>query len=104
MLQMYPQSVGIYFARTAGGAATPADPIPMFGGIIETFEGSSAGMVTLGFNEIQSSLDSSMNRSDLLLPTLDQTVIEALSVDLANENNITYASVDAASSPVFTTV
>src|SRR3546814_11522404 len=77
MLQMYPKSVGIYFARTAGGAATPADPIPMFGGIIETFEGRSDGMVKLGFNEIQSYLDRLMIRSDLVFSTLYPNVMSA---------------------------
>src|SRR3546814_5403610 len=99
MLQMYPKSVGIYFARTAGGAATPADPIPMFGGIIETFEGSSDGMVTLGFNEIQSYLDSRMIRSDPVFSTIDQNVIAASLVDYANGNNITGGSVDPVAGP-----
>jgi hypothetical protein len=99
MLQMYPKSVGIYFSRTAGGAATPADPIPMFGGIVETFEGSSDGMVTLGFNEIQSYLDSRIIRSDLSFSAIDQNVIGASLVDYANGNNIVGGSVDPIAGP-----
>src|SRR3546814_9120129 len=71
----------------------------MFGGIIETFEGSSDGMVPLGFNEIQSYLDSRMIRSDLVFSTIDQNVIAASLVDYANGNNITGGSVDPVAGP-----
>lgn len=94
MLQMYPRAVGIYFARTAGGAATPDNPIPMFGGIVETFQGNSDGMVTVGFNEIQKYLDYRNIRSDLLFTTVDQNVIAASLVDYANGTNVAGGSVD----------
>lgn len=99
MLQMYPKAVGIYFARTAGGTATPANPVPMFGGVVETFDGSSDGMVTLGFNEIQAYLDSRMIRSDLVFSTIDQNVIGASLVDYANGNNVAGGSVDPIAGP-----
>lgn len=99
MLQMYPRAVGIYFARTAGGAATPDDPIPMFGGIVETFQGNSDGMVTLGFNEIQKYLDYRNIRSDLLFTAVDQNVIAASLVDYANGTNIAGGSVDPIAGP-----
>lgn len=88
MLQMYPRSVGIYFSRTAGGDATPDDPVPMFGGIVETFQGNSDGSVTLGFNEIHSYLDHRQIRSDLIFSSIDQNIIGASLVDYANGNNI----------------
>ena len=99
MLQMYPKSVGIYFSRTAGGIATPDAPVPMFGGIVETFDGGSDGTVTLGFNEIQSYLDSRMIRSDLVFSSVDQNVIGASLVDYANGNNIAGGSVDPIAGP-----
>lgn len=99
MLQMYPKSVGIYFSRTAGGAATPADPIPMFGGIVETFRGNSDGTVTLGFNEIQSYLDGRMVRSDLEFSAVDQNVIAANLVEYASGTNISGGSVDPIPGP-----
>src|SRR3546814_11587754 len=71
----------------------------MFGGIIETFEVSSDGMVTLVFNEIQSYLDSRMIRSDLVFSTIDQNVIAALLVDYATSHNITGGSVDPVTGP-----
>lgn len=99
MLQMYPRTVGIYFARTAGGTATPDNPKPEFGGIVETFQGSSDGMVTLGFNEIQSYLDHRQIRSDLVFSNVDQNVIGASLVDYANGNNIAGGSVDPIAGP-----
>lgn len=99
MLQMYPRAVGIYFARTAGGAATPDDPIPMFGGIVETFQGNSDGMVTVGFNEIQKYLDYRNIRSDLDFNAVDQNVIAASLVDYANGTNIAGGSVDPVAGP-----
>ena len=99
MLQMYPRAVGIYFARTAGGAATPDDPIPMFGGIVETFQGNSDGMVTVGFNEIQKYLDYRNIRSDLDFNAVDQNVIAASLVDYANGTNIAGGSVDPIAGP-----
>ncbi len=94
MLQMYPKSVGIYFSRTAGGSATPAVPVPMFGGIIETFEGTSDGTVTLGFNEIQSYLDSRSIRSDLVFTAQDQRAIAQALVEYASGTNVLGGSVD----------
>jgi hypothetical protein len=99
MLQMYPRSVGIYFSRTAGGDATPDDPEPMFGGIIDTFEGSSDGTVTLGFTEIQSYLDHRQIRSDLTFTGVDQNVIGTQLVDYANGTNFLGGSVDPVAGP-----
>jgi hypothetical protein len=94
MLQMYPRSVGIYFSRTAGGDATHDDPAPMFGGIVETFDGASDGMVTLGFNEIHAYLDYRMIRSDLVFTAVDQRAIAQNLVDYASGTNTLGGSVD----------
>lgn len=99
MLHMYPRSVGIYFSRTSGGIATPADPVPMFGGIVETFEGSSDGMVTLGFNEIQSYLDHRLIRSDLTFTGADQRDIALNLVEYASGTNTGGGSVDPVAGP-----
>lgn len=99
MLQMYPRSVGIYFSRTAGGIATPDEPSPMFGGIIETFEGSSDGMVTLGFNEIHSYLDHRQIRSDLVFTGADQRSIGQDLVLYARGENGGGGSVDPIAGP-----
>lgn len=99
MLQMYPKSVGIYFSRTAGGSATPAVPTPMFGGIVETFQGDSDGMVTLGFNEIQSYLDSRSIRSDLVFTAQDQRAIAQALVNYASGTNVIGGSVDPIAGP-----
>lgn len=87
MLQMYPRSVGIYFSRTAGGTATPAEPTAMFGGMIETFTGNSNGTVTLGFNELHAYLDYRQIRSDLVFTGIDQNFIGAALVDYTNGDN-----------------
>ena len=99
MLQMYPRSVGIYFSRTAGGTATPADPVPMFGGIIETFEGISDGVVTLGFNEIHSYLDHRQIRSDLTFTATNQNAIAFNLVDYASGTNTLGGSTDPIAGP-----
>lgn len=99
MLQMYPRAVGIYFARTAGGAATPDDPIPMFGGIVETFQGNSDGMVTIGFNEIQKYLDYRIIRSDLVFAGDDQRSIAQNLVNYASGTNTDGGSVDPIPGP-----
>lgn len=99
MLQMYPRSVGIYFSRTSGGIATPAEPIPMFGGIVETFEGSSDGMVTLGFNEIHSYLDHRMIRSDLVFTGVSQNSIALDLVNYASGTNTGGGSTDPIPGP-----
>lgn len=99
MLQMYPRAVGIYFARTAGGAATPADPVAMFGGIVESFQANSDGMVTLGFNEIDKYLDYRLIRSDLTFAAIDQNIIAASLVDYASGTNIAGGSVDPIPGP-----
>lgn len=99
MLQMYPRSVGIYFSRTAGGEATHADPVPMFGGIIETFDGPSNGVVTLGFNEIHAYLDYRMIRSDLVFTGVDQRSIAQDLVNYARGTNSGGGSTDPIPGP-----
>lgn len=99
MVQMYPKAVGIYFSRTAGGSATPDEPEPMFGGIIETFDGVSDGMVTLGFSEIHSYLDSRMIRSDLVFTGVDQRDIAQNLVAYASGTNLAGGSVDPVPGP-----
>lgn len=99
MLQMYPKSVGIYFSRTTGGGATPAVPVPMFGGIIETFEGNSDGTVTLGFNEIHEYLNHRMIRSDLVFTGIDQRMIAQDLVNYASGTNVGGGSVDPIAGP-----
>jgi hypothetical protein len=99
MLQMYPRSVGIYFSRTAGGTATPDDPTPMFGGVVETFEGISDGVVTLGFNEIQSYLDHRLIRSDLTFTATNQNSIASNLVDYASGTNALGGSTDPVAGP-----
>lgn len=99
MLQMYPKAVGIYFQRTAGGDATPANPVPMFGGVIETFDGNGDGTVTLGFNEIQSYLDQRMIRSDLTFTGVDQRMIAQDLVLYASGTNAGGGSVDPIPGP-----
>lgn len=99
MAQMYPRAVGIYFSRTAGGTATPDEPTPMFGGILNSFNGSSDGMVTLGFDEIQSYLDYRMIRSDLVFTGVDQRAIAQALVEYASGTNVTGGSVDPIAGP-----
>lgn len=99
MLQMYPKSVGIYFSRTTGGVATPAVPVPMFGGIVQTFEGNSDGTVTLGFTEIHEYLDHRMIRSDLVFTGIDQRMIAQDLVNYASGTNVGGGSVDPIAGP-----
>lgn len=99
MLQMYPRSVGIYFSRTTGGNATPDSPQSMFGGIVETFDGSSDGTVTLGFNEIQSYLNHRQIRSDLVFTSTDQRAIAENLVMYARGENLGGGSVDPIPGP-----
>jgi hypothetical protein len=99
MAQMYPRAVGIYFSRTAGGTATPDEPTPMFGGILNSFNGSSDGMVTLGFDEIQSYLDYRLIRSDLVFTGVDQRAIAQALVNYASGTNVDGGSVDPIAGP-----
>lgn len=91
-----PSETGIFISRTAGGAATPANPIPMFGGFVETFQGNSDGTVTLGFSEMQKYLDTRLIRSDLVFTALDQKFIVRDLVMYARGANINGGSVDPA--------
>lgn len=98
-LHMYPRRVGIYFSRVHGGDATPHNPVTMFGGIVESFQPSSNGMVTLGFTEIQSYLDYRLIRSDLTFTAEDQRFIAANLVEYANGTNFSGGSVDPIPGP-----
>lgn len=89
-----PGEVGIFFSRVAGGTATPAAPVNMFGGYIETVQGNSDGTVTLGIAEIQKYLDSRMIRSDLVFSAVEQTFIGRDLVMYARGENINGGSVD----------
>lgn len=91
-----PGTTGIFFSRIAGGAATPNDPVHMFGGFVETFQGNSDGTVTLGFAEMQKYLDFRMIRSDLVFTADDQTSIGAQLVLYARGENTDGGSVDPA--------
>lgn len=91
---MEPYSTGIFFSRVNGGAATPANPIPMFGGFIETMDSDSAGMATLGFSEMQKYLDFRMIRSDLVFSADNQNSIGANLVLYARGDNFDGGSVD----------
>lgn len=89
LLNMYPKRMGIYISRLAGGAATPLAPVPMFGGIVDTLSGTSAGFITLGFTEIQSYLDTRLIRSDLVFTAVDQTdIAEQLVLYARGENTL----------------
>lgn len=99
MREMYPKRVGIYFSRIAGGDATPQNPVNMFGGIVTTFQGNSDGTVTLGFQEIQSYLDSRLIRSDLVFSGINQNSIAASLVEYANGTNFEGGSVDPIPGP-----
>jgi hypothetical protein len=94
MREMYPKRVGIYFSRIAGGAATPASPVNMFGGVVTSFRAGSDGLVTLGFVEIQSYLDTRLIRSDLTFTNINQNSIAANLVEYANGTNFEGGSVD----------
>lgn len=89
-----PGRTGIFFSRVRGGAATPASPVNMFGGYVETFTGNSDGTVTLGFAEMQKYLDFRMIRSDLQFTGLSQNFIARDLVMYARGENINGGSVD----------
>ena len=91
---MFPGATGIFFQRIAGGAATPAAPVNMFGGFIETMQGNSDGTVTLGFGEMQKYLDYRLIRSDLVFTGDSQTSIGANLVLYARGENFDGGSVD----------
>lgn len=91
---MQPGATGIFFQRIAGGVATPNDPVNMFGGFVETFQGNSDGTVTLGFAELQKYLDYRMIRSDLVFTAESQTAIGANLVLYARGENFLGGSVD----------
>lgn len=89
-----PGETGIFFSRIAGGAATPQDPVNMFGGYVETVQGNSDGTVTLGIAEMQKYLDHRMIRSDLVFSGVEQTFIGRDLVMYARGENINGGSVD----------
>jgi hypothetical protein len=91
---MLPGTTGIFFSRVAGGAATPNNPVHMFGGFVETFQGNSDGTVTLGFAEMQKYLDYRLIRSDLVFTAESQTSIGANLVLYARGENFDGGSVD----------
>lgn len=95
---MLPGTTGIFFSRIAGGAATPNDPVNMFGGFVETFQGNGDGTVTLGFAEMQKYLDYRLIRSDLVFTAVEQTFIGRDLVMYARGENINGGSVDPAPS------
>jgi len=90
----FPGAVGIFFQRIRGGAATPNNPINMFGGYVETMQGNSDGSVTLGFAEMQKYLDFRMIRSDLTFTGLSQNFIARDLVMYARGENINGGSID----------
>lgn len=95
---MLPATTGIFFSRIAGGSATPNNPVNMFGGYVETFQGNSDGTVTLGFAEMQKYLDYRLIRSDLVFVGIAQTFIARDLVMYARGENIEGGSVDPAPS------
>lgn len=95
---MEPYTTGIFFQRVHGGAATPNNPVNMFGGYIETMDSGSDGMTTLGFAEIQKYLDFRMIRSDLVFTGVNQNAIAQNLVDYARGTNTLGGSTDPAPS------
>lgn len=93
---LFPGATGIFISRIAGGAATPSDPVPMFGGFVETMQGNSDGTVTLGFAEMQKYLDYRLIRSDLVFTGISQNFIARDLVMYARGANINGGSVDPA--------
>lgn len=89
-----PRTTGIFFQRLHGGGATPNNPVNMFGGYVETFDGNSDGTITLGFVEMQKYLDYRMIRSDLTFTAESQVSIARDLVMYARGENINGGSVD----------
>lgn len=94
-----PGEAGIYFARIQGGVATPAEPVNMFGGYIETLESGSDGRVTLGFSEMQKYLDYRLIRSDLSWIGVNQNAIAAALVEYTRGANLSGGSIDPIPGP-----
>lgn len=97
--EISPGLAGIFFSRIRGGAATPQDPVHMFGGYIETLESGSDGTVTLGFSEMQKYLDFRLIRSDLSWSGVNQNVIPATLVEYTRGENVSGGSVDPIPGP-----
>lgn len=89
-----PKTTGIFFQRIRGGNATPNNPVNMFGGFVETFEGNSDGTITLGFTEMQNYLNYRLIRSDLDFNNESQVSIARDLVMYARGENINGGSVD----------
>lgn len=94
LIDMYPRRMAVYISRLAGGTATSQSPAPMFAGIVDTLSGSSDGIVTLGFFEIQQFLEFRLIRSDLTFTAVDQTEIAAQLVLYARGENTLGGSTD----------
>lgn len=90
----FPGKTGIFFQRIHGGAATPQNPVNMFGGYVETMQGNSDGTITLGFAEMQKYLDYRLIRSDLVFSGLSQNFIARDLVMYARGENINGGSTD----------
>lgn len=89
LIDMYPRRMAVYISRLAGGSASDLNPVPMFAGIVDTLSGSSDGIVTLGFFEIQQYLDYRLIRSDLgFLAVMQTDLAEALVLYARGENTI----------------
>jgi hypothetical protein len=89
LIDMYPRRMAVYISRLAGGSASSTNPVPMFAGIVDTLRGSSNGIVTLGFFEIQKYLDYRLIRSDMQFLAVMQTdLAEALVLYARGENTI----------------
>jgi hypothetical protein len=97
--EISPGQAGIYFARIHGGDATPAVPVNMFGGYIETLQSASDGVITLGFAEIQKYLDYRLIRSDLTFTGINQNNIPQNLVDYASGTNTAGGTVDPIPGP-----
>lgn len=94
LIDMYPRRMAVYISRLAGGSASDTNPVPMFAGIVDSLDGSSNGLVTLGFFEIQQFLTYRSIRSDLTFTAVDQTDIGAQLVLYARGENTLGGSVD----------
>jgi hypothetical protein len=97
--EISPSQAGIYFARVHGGAATPAEPVNMFGGFIETLQSASDGVITLGFAEMQKYLDYRLIRSDLSWTGVNQNIIPSTLVEYTRGANLSGGTVDPIPGP-----
>lgn len=94
-----PGEAAVYISRIHGGTATPQEPIPMFGGYVETMQTGSDATITLGMAEMQKYLDFRLIRSDLSWTNVNQNVIPASLVDYTRGANLNGGSVDPIPGP-----